>query len=159
MKRQFHILNNLLVHHRIFWNATECTDYASNSFLQRKLKKMQQYQNFIIPYFKWSPTCFGLHIAHHQEPKTAEVAFGFTYVESCRTCCCWTLSGSINQRLLLHTHTHTAHHQEPETALAASGFAYVEGCRTCSCWTLSTSNNCTSDNLLRMQNQRLLVQF
>ena len=42
MKRQFHILNNLLVHHSIFWNATEYTDYASNLFLQRTLKKMQQ---------------------------------------------------------------------------------------------------------------------
>jgi hypothetical protein len=52
---------------------------------------------------------------------------------------------------------HTVHHQEPKTAQAAAGFAYVEGCQTCSCWTMS--NNCTSDNLPRMQNQRLLVQF
>jgi hypothetical protein len=51
---------------------------------------------------------------------------------------------------------HTAHHQEPNTAQAASGFAYVESFRTCSCWMLSgsvrymtTSNNCTSNNLLR----------
>jgi len=60
---------------------------------------------------------------------------------------------------------HTAHHQEPKSALAASGFAYVEGCWTCSWWTLSgrvcltTSTNYTSNNLLRMKNQRLPVQF
>ena len=54
---------------------------------------------------------------------------------------------------------HTAHHQEAKTALAASGFAYVEGCWTCGCWTLSASSNHTSNNLPRMQNQRLLVQF
>jgi hypothetical protein len=42
----------------------------------------------------------------------------------------------------------------------------VEGYRTRSCWTLSgsvryliTSNNCTSNNLPHMQNQRLPVQF
>ena len=60
---------------------------------------------------------------------------------------------------------HTAHHQEPKTALAASGFSYVEGCWTCSWWTLSgtqcltTSTNYTSNNLPRMKNQRLPVQF
>jgi len=60
---------------------------------------------------------------------------------------------------------HTAHHQEPKTALAASGFPYVEGCWTCSWWTLSgtlcltASSNYMSNNLPRMQNQRLLMQF
>jgi hypothetical protein len=51
------------------------------------------------------------------------------------------------------------HHQEPKPVLAASGFAYVEGCWTCSCWRLSASSNYTSNNPLRMQNRRLLVQF
>jgi len=57
-------------------------------------------------------------------------------VEGCRTYCCWTLSGNI------------------------------QGCRTCCCRTLSgnvcyltRSNNSTSDNLPRMQMQRMLVQF
>jgi len=60
---------------------------------------------------------------------------------------------------------HTAHHQEPKTAMAASGFAYVEGCWTCSWWMLSgtlcltTSTNYTSNNLPRMKNQRLPLQF
>jgi hypothetical protein len=53
--------------------------------------------------------------------------------------------------------TNTAHHQEPKTALAISGFAYVKGCWTGGFWTLSSNH--TSNNLLRMQNQRLLVQF
>jgi hypothetical protein len=34
--------------------------------------------------------------AHHQEPKIAQAASGFAYVEGCRTCSCWTLSGSID---------------------------------------------------------------
>jgi len=46
--------------------------------------------NFIIPYFKWSSTCFGRHTTHHQEPKSAQAASGFAYVEGC-----WMLSGSI----------------------------------------------------------------
>jgi hypothetical protein len=61
---------------------------------------------------------------------------------------------------------HTAHDQEPKTALAASDFSYLEGCWTCSWWMLSgtvlcltTSTNFTPNNLLRMQNQRLPVQF
>ena len=60
---------------------------------------------------------------------------------------------------------HIVHHQEPKTALAASGFSYVEGCWTCSWWKLlgrmclTTSTNYTSNNLPRMKNQRLPVQF
>jgi len=46
-----------------------------------------------------------------------------------------------------------------QTVLASSGFAYVEGCWTCGCWTLSAFSNHTSNNLPRMQNQRMLVQF
>jgi hypothetical protein len=57
-------------------------------------KKMQQdatvYQNFIIPCFKWSSTCFRCHTTCHQEPKTSQAASGFAYVEGC-----WTLSGRV----------------------------------------------------------------
>ena len=49
---------------------------------------------------------------------------------------------------------HTAHRQELKTALAASGLAYVKGC-----WTLTLLDTVASNNLSRMQNQRLLVQF
>ena len=62
-------------------------------FLQCKTQQdATVYQNFIIPYFKWSSTCFG---RHHQEPKTAQAASGFAHVEGCRTCSCRTLSGSV----------------------------------------------------------------
>jgi hypothetical protein len=44
-------------------------------------RKIQQdatvYQDFIIPYFICSSTCFGRHTAHHQEPKIAQAASGF----------------------------------------------------------------------------------
>ena len=67
-------------------------------FLQWKVQQdATVYQNVIIPYFKWSSTCFGRHAAHHQEPKTAQAASGFAYVEGCRTCSCWTLSGSVQR--------------------------------------------------------------
>ena len=33
--------------------------------------------------------------AHHQEPKIVQATSGFAYVEGCRTCCFWTLSGSV----------------------------------------------------------------
>jgi len=96
--------------------------YIHLKFLQWKPQQdATVYQSFIIPYFKWSSACFGRHTAHHQEPKTAQAASGFAYVEGCRTCSCWTLSDSIRY--------------------------------------LMTSNNSTSNNLPRMQNKRLLVQF
>jgi len=90
-------------------------------FLQKNPTGCNNVSKFYYSLFKWSSTCFGEHTAHHQEPKTAQAASGFAYVESCWTCSCWTLSGSV-------------------------------------CY-LTMSNNYTSDNLPRMQNQRLLVQF
>jgi hypothetical protein len=50
---------------------------------------------FYYPIFQWSSTCFGRHTFHHQEPKTAQAASGFAYVEGCRTCSCWTLPGTV----------------------------------------------------------------
>jgi len=77
------------------WNMWHSSDIWRR-FLQRKPQQdATVYQNFIIPCFKWSSTCFGRHTAHRQEPKTAQAASGFAYVEGCRTCSCWTLSGSV----------------------------------------------------------------
>ena len=50
------------------------------------------YQHFYYSIFIWSLTCFGRHTAYHQEPKTALVASGFSYVEGCWTCSWWTTS-------------------------------------------------------------------
>jgi len=98
-------------------------------FLQRKPQQdATVYQNFIIRCFKWSSTCFGRHTTHHQEPKTAQAASGFAYVEGCWTCSCWTLSGSAWKGAL-----------HPLIRY------------------LTISNNCTSNSLPRTQNQRLLV--
>jgi len=49
------------------------------------MKKIQQdatmYENFYYSIFIRSSTCFERHTAHHQEPKTALAASGFSYVE------------------------------------------------------------------------------
>jgi len=55
------------------------------------------YQNFYYSIFIWSSTCFRRYNAHHQEPKTALAASGFSYVEGCWTCSWWTLSGCARQ--------------------------------------------------------------
>jgi len=69
------------------------SQWTVSEFLQWKTQQdATVYQNFIIPYFKWSSTCFGRHTVHHQEPKTAQAASGFAYVEGCQTCSCWTTS-------------------------------------------------------------------
>jgi len=69
-------------------------------------------QSFTIPYFKWGSTCFGRHAAHHQEPKTAQAASGFVYVEGCWTCSCFTLSGSVHTLL---NNVQQLHVQQPST--------------------------------------------
>jgi len=55
--------------------------------------------------------------AHHQEPKTAQAASGFAYVEGCWTCSCWTLSGSVQQLNVLQPSTYA----KPEAASAVLG--------------------------------------
>jgi hypothetical protein len=48
-----------------------------------KSNKMQQCIKIYYSVFIRSLTYFGLHTAHHQEPKTALAASGFAYVEGC----------------------------------------------------------------------------
>jgi hypothetical protein len=63
-------------------------------FTKKVQRDATMYQNFIIP-FVWSLICFGRHTAHHQEPKTALRASGFSYMEGSWTCSWWTLSGTV----------------------------------------------------------------
>ena len=50
---------------------------------KEKSNKMQQYIKFYYSIIIWSSTCFGRHTTHHQEPKTALAASGFSYAEDC----------------------------------------------------------------------------
>ena len=52
---------------------------------KKELKTLQSPIRFITNVFYYE-TCFGRHTAHHQEPKTAQAASGFAYVEGYRTC-------------------------------------------------------------------------
>jgi hypothetical protein len=90
------------------------------SFIKKNSTRCNNVSKFYYSIFIWSSTCFGRHAAHHQEPKTALAASGFSNVEGCWTCSWWTLSGTL---------------------------------------CLTTSTSYTSDNLPRMKNQRLPVQF
>jgi len=55
-------------------------------------KMQQQCIKFYYYLFIWISTCFGQHTVHHQEPKTALAASGFSYMEGCWTCGYWPLS-------------------------------------------------------------------
>jgi hypothetical protein len=117
---------------------THTHTHTHTRFLQWKIQQdVTAYQNVITPYFKRSSTCFGWHTTQDQEPKTAQGASGFVYVEGCRTCSCWTLSGSVcvayatscwifhckNCTMMhrsknikfTHTHTHTHTHTRTRT--------------------------------------------
>ena len=58
--------------------------------------------------FICSSTWFGRHTAHHQEPKTALAASGFSYEGGCWTYSWWTLSGTPDN-------VHQPHVQQPST--------------------------------------------
>ena len=82
-------------------------------FIQKNPTRCNNISNFYYSIFIWGSTCFGRHIAHHQKPKNALSASGFSYVKGCWTCSWWKLSST------------------------ASGFSYVKYCWTFSWWTLS----------------------
>jgi len=65
-------------------NASE--NYSNQSLQWKTQQDARVYQNFIIPYFKWSLTCFGRHTAYHQEPKLYKQPLVLhNTVEGCRT--------------------------------------------------------------------------
>ena len=63
-------------------------------FIKKIPTRCKNVSTFYYSIFIRSSTCFGRHITHHQEPKTALAASGFSYVEGCWTCSWWTLSGT-----------------------------------------------------------------
>jgi hypothetical protein len=70
---------------------------------KEKSNKMQQCIKLFLFHIYTSSTCFGRHTAHHQEPKTALTASGFSKVEGCWTCSWWTVSGTVFVAPLLLT--------------------------------------------------------
>jgi len=52
-------------------------------FVKKNPTRCNNVSKFYYSMFIWNSTCFGWHTAHHQEPKTALAAFGFSYVELC----------------------------------------------------------------------------
>jgi len=63
-------------------------------FIKKNPTRCNNVSTFYYSIFIWSSTFFGRQTAHHQEPKTALAASGFSYVEGCWTCSWWTLSGT-----------------------------------------------------------------
>ena len=102
-----------------------------NKFITKNPTRCNNVSKFYYYIFIWSSTCFRRHTAHHQEPKTALAASGFSYVESCWTCSWWTLSGTLwlttstnytcnNLHRITYQHTvpdnvHQLHIQQPST--------------------------------------------
>jgi hypothetical protein len=50
-------------------------------FIKKNPTRCNNVSKFCCSIFMWSSKCFGRHTAHHQEPKTALAATGFSYVE------------------------------------------------------------------------------
>jgi len=52
-------------------------------FIKKNPTRCNNVSKFYYSIFILSSACFGRHTAHHQEPKTALAASGFSYVEGC----------------------------------------------------------------------------
>jgi len=68
--------------------------YELIGFIKKNPTRCKNISKFYYSIFIWSSECFGRHATHHQEPKIALAASGFSYVEGCCTCSWWTSSGS-----------------------------------------------------------------
>ena len=80
-----------------FWEIMYIINFTNMfiKFIKKNPTRCKNVSKFYYSIFIWSSTCFGRHIARHQEPKTALAASGFSYVEGCWTCSWWTLSGTV----------------------------------------------------------------
>jgi len=58
-------------------------------FIQKNPTRCNNVSKILLFHILRSSTCFGQHIAHHQEPKTALAASDFSFVEGCWTCSWW----------------------------------------------------------------------
>ena len=65
-----------------------------------------------------APICFRQHTTHHQEPKTAQAASGFAYVEGCQTCYLRTLPDNVQE----------LHVRQPSTYAKPEATCAVLGC-------------------------------
>jgi len=93
-----------------------------------KSNKTRQCIKIYYSIFIWSSTCFGQHIAHHQEPKTALAASGFAYVEGCWTVvagCCQALPDNVQQPRVQKPPTYS----KPEAVSAVLGSCWWAMCR------------------------------
>jgi hypothetical protein len=97
---------------RLYPYISICRNQSKNDqfhFIKKNRTRCNGVSKFYYSIFIWSSTCFGRHTAHHQEPKTALAASGFSYVEGCWTCNWWTLSDTVSYNV------HQLHVQQPST--------------------------------------------
>ena len=99
--------------HIQIWNVTATPSYSLH-FIKKNPVRCNSASKFYYSIFIWSSTCFGWQAAHHQEPKTALAAFGFSYVEGC-----WTASINYQQ---------PSTYEKPEAASAVLGSWWWAAC-------------------------------
>jgi hypothetical protein len=72
------------------WNLMFVDPCIIVQFIKKNPTRCNNVSKFYYSIFIWSSTCFERHTAHHQKPKTALAASGFSYVEGCWTFSWWT---------------------------------------------------------------------
>jgi len=84
-----------------FHPRTYRTQIINSEFIKKNPTRCNNVPKFYYSIFIWSSTCFRRHTAHHQEPKTALAASGFSYVKGCWTCIWRTVSTKYTSNNLL----------------------------------------------------------
>ena len=74
---------------------TAWLNLTDTTFTKKNPTRCNNVSKFYYSIFICSSKCCRWHTAHHEDPKTALAASGFSYVEGCWTCSWWTLSGII----------------------------------------------------------------
>jgi hypothetical protein len=99
-------------------------------FIKKNPTKCENVSKFYYSIFIWSSTYFGRQTAHHQEPKIALAASGFSCVEGWWTCS-WSTSGTV---CLVTSTNYTSnnlprYYEKPEAASLVLGSWWWAVCR------------------------------
>jgi hypothetical protein len=117
------ISHNLDLDSNTFLRAYSTT--LLNFYIKFIKKNPTRYKNvsIFLYYFLfiWSSTCLGRHTAHHQEPKTALAASGFSYVEGAPS---HTVPDNVQQ---LQVHQPSTY-EKPEAASTVLGSSWWGVC-------------------------------
>ena len=109
---------------------TAWLNLTDTTFTKKNPTRCNNVSKFYYSIFICSSKCCRWHTAHHEDPKTALAASGFSYVEGCWTCSWWMLSGILCLTMSTnYTSSSISRIKKPEAANAISCSWWWAVCR------------------------------